>query len=138
MRAARFVLNSLLQNRPYANASAVSEDWFASEEHRRILRFVKSQPAGKVVAGNLFGEGAPSEEVGNILAEDPALKSAEKEAGYYADCVTVLANAYLSEQIKKLTEEYKDLADRDEKAAALTRLKTLQKKLKSKNATDKF
>ena len=138
VRAARFVLNSLLQNRPYANASAVSEDWFASEEHRRILRFVKSQPAGKVVAGNLFGEDAPSEEVGNILAEDPALKSAEKEAGYYADCVTVLANAYLSEQIKKLTEEYKDLADRDEKAAALTRLKTLQKKLKSKNATDKF
>ena len=138
VRAARFVLNSLLQNRSYANASAVSEDWFASEEHRRILRFVKSQPAGKVVAGNLFGEDAPSEEVGNILAEDPALKSAEKEAGYYADCVTVLANAYLSEQIKKLTEEYKDLADRDEKAAALTRLKTLQKKLKSKNATDKF
>lgn len=53
VRAARFILNRLLDNANYARTEQINENWLVDTAHKKAFEFItKSQ--GKVVAGNLF------------------------------------------------------------------------------------
>lgn len=138
VRAARFVLNRVLNNASYADVSKINVDWLPLPEHKETLRFALSQPQGKIVAGGIFDGGAVSEETGRILGADAEFDSEIKERTYYTDCLAVLANEYLSGRLEYLTGRYKELTDPAEKRAVLLEIQVCQKKLKSNVIDDKF
>lgn len=138
VRAARFVLYVLCSNRAYADADIINPDWFSLPAHKEIVEFVKSQPKGAVVAGNLFDRGVDKEELGKILGSNVAVDSEMKERVYYFDCLNVVADEYISGRLEYLTARYKELTDAAERRAVLMEIQQYQKKLKSKNIRDKI
>ena len=137
LRAARFVLNRIISNAPYASCNDVKEEWMPLPEHAAILRFARSKGDGKIVAGEMFGTDAENAETGKVFGAETDFGSDAKEKTYYADCVKVLEERYSSERIAELTAKYKELTDAEEKRAVLMEIQKLQRKLKSKNVKEK-
>lgn len=138
LQAARFVLNRILSNAPYASCGDIEEEWLPLAEHAAILRFARSREKGRIVAGEMFGTDAENKETAEVLGAEFDFASEAKEKTYYADCVAVLKDRYASERIAELTAKYKELTDAEEKRAVLTEIQQLQRKLKSKNVKEKF
>lgn len=137
-RAARFVLNRILNNASYASASDVAEEWMPCAEHAEILRFAATQPAGKIVAGGLFDGDGGGEERGRVLGAELGFASDARERAYYTDCLAVIADGYISGRIEELKAKYKEAAETEDKHAVLAQIQKLQRKLKSKNVKEKF
>ena len=137
-RAARFVLNRILNNASYASASDVAEEWMPCAEHAEILRFAAAQPAGKIVAGGLFDGDGGDEERSRVLGAELGFASDARERAYYTDCLAVIADGYISGRIEELKAKYKEAAETEDKHAVLAEIQKLQRKLKSKNVKEKF
>lgn len=139
VRAARFVLNKLLDNKVFADVGALCDEWFSLQAHRDILAFVRSQPRGEIVAGKLFSaDDTDKEELNRILDAEGTFDSDLKEKAYYVDCVNVLANEFISSQLETMTAAYKQLTDAGERREMLLKIRDLQIKLKSSDPADKL
>lgn len=138
VRAARFVLNRIMENAEYADIDALREEWFALPKHCEIARFAKGQPKGEFNVGKMFVYVENDDEVNRILNIDCALFEGEGEKNYYDACLKILADDYLSRSINELKEKYASQSDPNERKATLTAISGLTKKLKSKNLNDKY
>ena len=138
VKAGRFILNKILTKAPCGDSELVKKEWFVLDLHKSIFKdFLSSN--GEVIIGSLFDK-YQDEELGKIVGDEVEFKE-EQEAGevaYFNDCVKILANEYISNQLANLTKKYNSATDTAEKREIITQMALLQQKLKSRNIKDKL
>ncbi len=133
----RHILNRIMNNAKYANANALSEEWFSNDTHKKILQYAKGLDE-QFSVGSMFSYIENNDEINRILDVTLNFADKSKEEEYYQGCVISVANEFLTKKIDSLTAHYNTLADKDEKRATLVELASLQKKIKSQNIQDKL
>lgn len=138
VRAARFVLNRLLLNAPYAGADSLRREWFIHIGHRKIYDFVLSFPHGRAVAGNIFDVLGQEEEVSKILDLNMDFENQAMEEEYYFDCLMTVANEYLSARLEFLKKSYDTLSEQEDKRRTVMEIQEVTGKLKSRIIKEKL
>ncbi|MDR2635037.1 MAG: DNA primase, partial [Clostridiales bacterium] len=92
-----FILNSLMFNKPYADAALIKEEWIEGGTARTIFRRVNACAANgqKFVAGSVFEFADDYDEAARILNSEIGFKSLPSARRFFIDSALKLANVYL-------------------------------------------
>lgn len=139
LKAARFILNALLNGKRYADVNLLDREWFVCDVHREIFDFIKSRAdkGEDIKISLLFDHIEESDEMNSVINNYEKLSDETVEEKFYIDCALKLANGYLSEKIAELTKTYEDETDMAKKSNLILQLVTLQKKLRASDIEDK-
>jgi len=124
--AERFVLSSVLFNKPYAKDFDVTSITFATELNKKIAGYiVECKRAGKDIKPSLLYDYVNDDEkddLSEILAEEMVDSTSLNKDRYFKDCVSTLRKARLQFEIETLTkmcEKETDISARKELTLAL-------------------
>ncbi len=135
LRASRFVMSRIMENASYAKTENIKKEWLAHPIHQSVYDYAQSVKSVNV--GQMYGV-IDDEEIGKILDVHLHFATLAKEEEYYIDCVSTLANEFISARLAELKTQYGALSDAEEKRNALNEITALQKKLKSKTIQEKL
>lgn len=138
LRASRFVLNRILDNANYVVFSNINSEWLAHPIHQRILEWANAQPVGEISVSKLYDVLGYEDELNHILNVNLKFANTARESEYFWDCLTTLANEYITGRLQYMKEKYNACADQNEKRDILKQIMELQKSLKSKSIQDKL
>lgn len=131
--AERFVLASLLFNKPYAREFSIEQLVFEDGTQQKIAEFISEEleTSDKVQTSGLFELDLDERELSPIL--DLAMGSeleGEHAEKYFWDCVTTIKRKNLSAQIEECKSAYEKARSAEEKREILELLGELTKKQK--------
>ncbi len=136
LRAARFVLNKILTKADYADYTIIRKEWLPHPLHQDIFdKIVETE--GAVQISSLFDDNPDPDEMSKIVGDKVEFAQVDNEKFYFADCALSLANEYLAKKLEDLKKEYATLTSQEDKKRNIEEISSLQKKLKSKNISDK-
>ena len=135
--SSRYVMNRIMDNSPCVNLAEIKREWLAHPKHQEIFDYALSLGGEKFSVGQMYAHVEDDQEINKILDLDWKLNN-KQEADYFADCLVLLANEYISGRLEYLKTAYNTMSDQDEKRAAVREITSLQKKLKSKTISEKL
>lgn len=135
--SSRYVMNRIMDNSPCVNLAEIKREWLAHPKHQEIFDYALSLGGEKFSVGQMYAHVEDDQEINKILDLDWKLNN-KQEADYFADCLILLANEYISGRLEYLKTAYNTMSDQDEKRAAVREIASLQKKLKSKTISEKL
>jgi len=139
IRAARFVLNRIMTNAPYADRKGINSDWLVLKEHKELLSYALSLPEGEEFnVGMMFNKIEQNQEITSILDINLKFNPYERDKEYYFGCLQTLANDYISNRIDELSDKLKKCQDSEAKRNIQIEIQSLKKKKFSKDITDKI
>lgn len=139
IRASRFVINRIIDNANYVVYSQIKKEWLAHPVHQAIFNWASAQPVGEIKAGYVYNLiGYDEKELDNIFNVNLQFTNLAKEAEYYRDCISSLANEYITGRLKYLTTKFESMPPSEERQTVVAEIQRLQKSLKSKSIEDKL
>ncbi len=109
--AERTVLWAVINRKPYADGSAVSNLYFSDEIRESICEaIIFSGVTDPSKLQNVVGADGLSE-LNAILSAGDKIPSSDQEQRFYVDCLKVIRKHNLSDDLKKLNELYKNEID---------------------------
>ena len=136
VKAGRFVLNKILTKAPCAVTESIKPEWFMIDLHRALFEEYISTN-GEVKIGSLFDK-YQDPELNKIVGDEVEFKEDKIANTYFSDCVLILANEYITRELAQLTKEYNSATESDKKREIISRMASLQQKLKSRKVEDKL
>lgn len=139
LRASRFIARKLLSGDGYVNLDRIKSEWLVDSVHRDIYDWVKTLGEHKDVVNEMFTKfGYENEEINKVLAINMHFANSTRESDYFWDCVLMLANEKIAQELERRKQEYNSLSDAEQKRASILEISKLQKILKSKSIEDKL
>lgn len=139
LQASRFVIGRVLLGAEYVDLAKMRSEWLVEDMHRQLFDWAFSLgEKGDVVSKAFSKFGCDNPEIDKVLATDIEFSDENREADYFWDCVLMLANKQIAEQLEKLKAEYNTLSDNEQKRANIMQISRLQRILKSKSIDDKL
>ena len=136
VKAGRFVLNKILTKAPCAVTESIKPECFMIDLHRALFEEYISTN-GEVKIGSLFDK-YQDPELNKIVGDEVEFKEDKIANTYFSDCVLILANEYITRELAQLTKEYNSATESDKKREIISRMASLQQKLKSRKVEDKL
>lgn len=131
------IIHCLIKNKPYANALDFEKEWFKSDSHKEIFEeILKLKESGNNITAGILLLKFDSTELKEAINFGEELDEAALQK-YFFDSGMKIADTYLNEVIEECGKLFDSEKDAAEKMNILMRLSNAQKKLKSKNLTDK-
>lgn len=139
LQASRFITRKLLSGDGYVNLDRIKSEWLVDSVHRDIYDWVKTLGEHKDVVNEMFTKfGYENEEINKVLAINMHFANSTRESDYFWDCVLMLANEKIAQELERRKQEYNSLSDAEQKRASILEISKLQKILKSKSIEDKL
>ncbi|MBO5888872.1 MAG: DNA primase [Clostridia bacterium] len=123
-RAERFVLNAVIENRPYVKDFMLDDLYFANAIRNKIAEQILDDPYFRVEnLSSIIGE-ENLEELNAVLTAGENIFDTSFEEKYFNDCVIQIKKSNIENKIKRLNEEYQketDIEKRREIASLITK-----------------
>lgn len=140
VRAARVAMYCILKNKPFADINKIDDAWFNDPEHKKMLSYARSMPAGTLKIGSMLSYFEDEGELKEVLAVEEkefAGRPEDAQKAIYRSSLMALADAYLTLRIDELKKQTRVAGGTEFRVATATLAKLLPK-LKSKNLEDKL
>lgn len=139
LQASRFVIGRILRGAEYVDFAKIKGEWLVDNMHRQLFNWICTlDEKGDVVSKVFTKFGCDNPEIEKVLATDVKFPDDNREADYFWDCVLMLANLRITNQLEILKAQYNTLSDNDQKRANIMEISRLQRILKSKSIDDKL